>query len=103
MNLQQWGGGFGKRGEGRSDGASYLNLELVTGFDLLSERAAKRQQPALIHVEAAVLVAADDVEGEGRAVSGRVPVRHHQLQDAAADGFALLQETTSVRSASLTL
>lgn len=85
------------------DGASYLDLELVTGFDPLSERAGERQQPALVHVEAAVLVAADDVEGEWRAVSGRVPVRHHQLEDAAADRFALLRETAPVRSASLTL
>lgn len=97
------GGGFSCWGVGGGDGASYLNLELVTGFDLLSERAGKRQQPALIHVEATVLVAADDVEGEGRAVSGCVPVRHHQLDDTAADGLALLQETASVRSASLTL
>lgn len=44
-------------------------------------------------METAVLVAADDVEGEWRAVLGRVFVRHHELQDAAAGRLALLQQT----------
>lgn len=68
------------------------------GFDLLSERSGERQQAALIHVEAAVLVTADDVEGERRSVPGRVSVRHHELEDGAADGLALLQETASINS-----
>lgn len=61
------------------------------GFDPLPEGSGEGQQTTLVHVEAALLVPADDVEGEGRAVAGRVSVRHHQLQDAAADGLALLQ------------
>lgn len=55
------------------------------GFDLLSERSRERQQAALVDVETAVLVAADYVEGERRAVLGRVFIRHHELEDAAAD------------------
>lgn len=68
------------------------------GFDLLSEWSRERQQAALVDVETAVLVAADDVDGERRAVSGRVFVRHHQLQDAAADRLALLQDTRFISS-----
>lgn len=71
------------------------------GFDLLSERSGERQQAALIHVEAAVFVAADDVEGERRSVPGRVSVHHHELQDAAADGLALLQETGFINDGAL--
>lgn len=70
-----------------------LDLQLMVGFHLLPQRGGERQQTALIHVETAVLVAADDVEGERRAVFGHVPVHHHELQDGAADGLALLQET----------
>lgn len=62
-------------------------------FDPLPERSSERQQAALVHVEAALLVAADDVKGERQAVPGRVSVRHHELEDAAADRLALLQET----------
>lgn len=68
----------------------HLNLELVMGLDLLPERRGERQKAALVHVETAVLIAADDVEGERRAVPGRVSVRHHELEDGAADGLALL-------------
>lgn len=68
------------------------------GFDLLSERSRERQQAALVDVEAAVLVAADDVDGERRSVPGRVFVRHHQLEDAAAERLALLQEDRCVNS-----
>jgi len=71
----------------------HLYLELVVGLDLLPERRGQRQQAALVHLEPPVLVAADDVDGEGGAVPGRVPVRHHQLEDAAAHRLALLQET----------
>lgn len=49
-------------------------------------------------METAVLVAADDVEGERRAVPGRVFVRHDELEDAAADRLALLQETRLINS-----
>lgn len=55
------------------------------GFDLLSEWSGERQQATLVDVETAVLVAADDVEGERRSVPGRVFVRHDKLEDAAAD------------------
>ena len=68
------------------------------GFDLLSEWGRKRQQATLVDVETAVLIAADDVDGERRAVPGRVFVRHHQLEDAAADWLALLQETGFISS-----
>ena len=70
---------------------SYLYFEQVMGFDLLPEWRGERQQASLIHVEAAVLVSAHDVDGVGRAVPGRVSVRHHQLQDGAARRLALLQ------------
>lgn len=70
---------------------AYLNLQLVTGLDPLLERSRQRQQAALVHVETMVLITADDVEGEWRAVPGRVPVRHHELEEAAADRLALLQ------------
>ncbi len=63
----------------------HLYLEQVMGFDLLSEWSRERQQATLVDVEAAALVAADDVEGERRAVPGRVFVCHHELEDAAAD------------------
>lgn len=66
----------------------------MMSFDLPPERRGERQQAALVHVETAVLVAADDVEGEGWAVPGRVLVRHQQLEDGAPDGLALLQENT---------
>lgn len=66
----------------------------MAGFHLLPERSRKRQQAALVDVETPVLVAADDVEGERRAVGGRVLIRHQQLQDAAAQRLALLQETS---------
>lgn len=42
-------------------------------------------------MEASALVSADDVEGEGWSVGGRVPVGHQQLEDAAAHRFTLLQ------------
>lgn len=68
------------------------------GFDLLPEGSREGQQSTLVHVEAALLVPTDDVEGEGRAIPGRVSVRHHQLQDAAADGLALLQANIHLKS-----
>lgn len=77
---------------------AYLDLQLVVGLDLLPEGSREGQQTALVHVEAALLVPTHDVEGEGRAVPGRVPVRHHQLQDAAAHGLALLQAKTHLKS-----
>lgn len=49
-------------------------------------------------MEAAVFVAADDVKGEGRSVPGCVFVRDHELEDAATDGLALLQETGFITS-----
>lgn len=49
-------------------------------------------------MEAAVFVAADDVKGEGWSVPGRVFVRDHELEDAAADGLTLLQETGFISS-----
>ncbi len=64
---------------------SYLNLELVLGFDLLSEGSRERQQATLVDMETAVLVATDNVERERRAVPGRVFVCHDKLEDAAAD------------------
>lgn len=70
---------------------SYLYLELMLWFDLLPERSRERQEAALVDVETAALVAADDVEGEGRTVLGRVFVRDHELEDGAADRLALLQ------------
>lgn len=66
---------------------------MMEGFGLLPERSRERQQAALVDVETPLIVAADDVEGERRAVLGGVSVRHDQLEDAAADGLALLQET----------
>lgn len=74
----------------------HLNLELVMGLDLLPERRRERQKAALVHVETAVLVTADDVEGERRAVPGGISVLHHELEDGAADGLTLLQETRSI-------
>ena len=68
----------------------------MMGFDLLPERSGERQQAALVDVETAVLVAADDVEGERGTVPGRVLVHHQQLEDAAADRLALLRETMFV-------
>lgn len=62
-----------------------LYLELMLRFDLLPEWSRERQQPALVDVETAIVIATDDVEGERRAVLGRVFVRHHELEDAAAD------------------
>ena len=63
-------------------------------FDLLPEWSRERQQAALVDVETAVLVAADDVERERRPVLGRVSVSHHKLEDGAADRLALLLETS---------
>lgn len=65
-------------------------------FDPLPEWSRERQQAALVDVETAILVAADDVEGERRAVLERIFVCHHQLEEAAADRLALLQETMSL-------
>lgn len=62
----------------------------MPGFGLLFEWSRERQQATLVDVETAVLVAADNVEGERRAVLGRVFVRHHELEDGAADRLALL-------------
>lgn len=70
-----------------------LYLKLTMGFDLLPEWSRERQQAALVDVETAILVATDNVEGERRAIPGRVFVHHHELEDAAADRLALLQET----------
>lgn len=58
-------------------------------FDLLPQRRGKGEQAALVDVETPVLVAADDVEGEGRAVLGCVSVCDDKLQDAAGR-FSLL-------------
>lgn len=77
---------------------SHLYLELVMVFDLLSERCRQWQQATLVNVETAVLVAADDMEGERWAVPGRVFVRHHKLEDAAADWLAFLQDTLLIIS-----
>lgn len=63
----------------------------MPGGRLGAQRRSQRQQAALVHLEVSALVAADDVEGEGRAVSGCVPIHHQQLEDAAAHRFALLQ------------
>lgn len=71
----------------------HLYLQLVVGLDFPPERRGERQQAPLVHVETAVLVAADDVDGEGRPVPGRVSVRHQELEDAAADRLALLHDT----------
>lgn len=70
----------------------------MSWFDLLLQWSGKRQQAALVHVETSILVATDDVEGERRAVPGRVFVGHHELEDAAAERLALLQETRLVSS-----
>lgn len=73
--------------------ASHLYLELMVSFHLLPERSRERQQAALVHMETAVLVPADNVEGERRAIPWGVFVPHHQLEDAAADRLALLRDT----------
>lgn len=65
----------------------------MVSFHLLPERSRERQQAALVHMETAVLVPADNVEGERRAVPWGVFVRHHQLEDAAANRLALLRDT----------
>lgn len=48
----------------------------MPGGRLGAQRRSQRQQAALVHLEVSALVAADDVEGEGRAVSGCVPIHH---------------------------
>lgn len=65
----------------------------MVSFHLLPEWSRERQQAALVHMETAVLVPADNVEGERRAVPRGVFVHHHQLEDAAADRLALLRDT----------
>ena len=70
-----------------------LYLQLVASPRLLPERRGQRQQPPLVHLEAAVFVAADDVEGEGGAVPGLVLVRHAELKHATAHRLALLGRT----------
>lgn len=68
----------------------YLHFEQVLGLGLHLQGPGQGQEAALVHVEAPVLVARHDVEGEGRSVFGRVPVRHHQLQHATAQWLSLL-------------
>lgn len=47
-------------------------------------------------METPVLVAADNVEGEGGSIFGRVFVRDHELEDTAAQRLALLWDTTGL-------
>lgn len=76
---------------------SHLDLELMSGCRLGAQRRRQRQQATLVHLEASGLVPADDVEGEGRAVGGRVPVCHQQLEDATAHRFTLLQSHSQLK------
>lgn len=76
---------------------SHLYLELMVRFHFFSEGSRQRQETTLVHVEAPILVATDNVEGEWRPIPRSVLVSYYKLEDGAADRLPLLEERTFVK------